>query len=272
MSIPDITLNNGNKIPQLGLGTWQIKDQDVYNKAFKAAVKVGYRHFDTAQAYGNEQFLGKAWVANGLKRSDIFITTKIDVRNFTAGRLRSSFEQSLDELRTEYVDLLLLHFPVPVLRKNAWKVLQTINKSGAAKNIGVSNYTVKHLEDLKTYAKILPAINQVELHVFLQQPELIDYCKDHGIQVEAYCPLARAKIMDNPAITEIAKTHHKSYAQVMIRWLIEQDLVVIPKSTNPARIKENFNVYDFKLDKDDMDKLARQDQEMRVCWSPVHIP
>jgi diketogulonate reductase-like aldo/keto reductase len=272
MKVPTVKLNDGRSIPQLGLGTWQSKDEAIYKAALKEAFKIGYRHIDTAQIYGNEQLLGEAWKASKLPRDEIFITTKINVINFGQKKLRSSFDDSLDRLQTDYVNLLLLHFPVPVLRKKAWLSLEDINASGMAKSIGVSNYTIRHLEELKTYANIKPAVNQVELHVFLQQPELIKYCKANDIRVEAYSPLARAHIMDNEAVKEIAEKYNKSYAQVMLRFLLELGLIVIPKSVTPSRIKENIDVFDFSLDKEDMNKLKKQDMNKRFCWSPVNIP
>lgn len=265
-------LNDGNKIPQVGLGVWQVRDQNEFNAAFDAAIKAGYRHIDTAQAYENEQYLGEAWQSTGLKREDLFITTKIKVQNFGGRHVKPSFQQSLKNLKTDYVDLLLLHFPVTILRQNAWQLLEEIQADGGAKSIGVSNYTVRHLEEMKDYAKITPAVNQVELHVFLQQPELIEYCRQQGIVVEAYSPLAHAREMDNEIIQNIAAKHGKTYAQIMLRWLLEQDLVILPKSVTPSRIQENIDVFDFKLDDDDMELLAGQDIDLRTCWSPVHVP
>lgn len=270
--VPNIKLNDGHKIPQIGLGLWQVKDKAEFDAAFSAALETGYRHFDSAQAYGNEQLLGEAWQRHGLKREDIFITTKIAVTHFGARLTTSSFAKSLEKLQTDYVDLLLLHFPVTGLRQKSWPVLEKFQAEMQARSIGVSNYTVRHLEEMKDYAHITPAVNQVELHVFLQQPELIRYCQDHQIAVEAYSPLAHAKQMDNAVVAAIAKKHCKSYAQVMLRWCVQQGLVVLPKSVTPDRIKENFAIFDFELDAEDMKKLAKQDQDLRTCWSPVHVP
>lgn len=272
MSVPIIKLNDGNQIPQVGLGFWQVKDEAEFNTAFETGIAVGYRHFDSAQAYDNEQFLGAAWKKSGLQRDELFITTKIAVSNFGHKKATKSFSDSLKNLQTDYVDLILLHFPVPLLRKGAWQALEAIQAAGGAKSIGVSNYTIRHLEEMSNYAKVTPAVNQVELHVFLQQPELVKHCKDKGIQVEAYSPLAHAKAMDNEVVKRIAAKHGKSYAQIMLRWLIEQDLVVLPKSVTPSRIQENIDIFDFELDKDDLAELAQQDKDLRTCWSPVHVP
>jgi diketogulonate reductase-like aldo/keto reductase len=272
VDIPDIKLNDGNAIPQIGFGLWKNKDAQEFAVAFEAAAKAGYRHFDSAQAYDNEHLLGKAWQKAGLKREDIFITTKIMVQHFGYNRAKSTFAESIEKLQTDYVDLLLLHFPVPVLRKKTWQALEEIQAAGQAKSIGVSNYTIRHLEEMKEYAKVTPAVNQVELHVFLQQPELIKYCQDNGIAVEAYSPIAHAKAMDNEVVAKIAAKHGKSYAQVMLRWCLQKDLIILPKSVTPSRIQENIEVFDFELDGDDIAELAQQDQDLRTCWSPVHVP
>lgn len=272
MSVPSVKLNNGNSIPALGLGLWQIKDEDTFYAAVQAAFENGYRHFDTAQVYDNEQYLGEAWKKSGIKRDDIFITTKIWLKNFGFNHLEKSFDDSLTKLQTDYADLLLLHFPVTALRRKAWQALEKIQIAGKAKNIGVSNYTIRHLEEMQKYAKVTPQVNQVEMHVFLQQPELAKYCRDKGILLEAYSPIAHAKEMNDPAIKKIAKKHNKTYAQIMIRWCIEQGFVVIPKSVNPERIKENINIFDFELDKQDLDEIAQLDRNLRTCWSPVRVP
>jgi diketogulonate reductase-like aldo/keto reductase len=216
--------------------------------------------------------LGTAWQASGKKREELFFTTKIKVKNFRYHTVLSSFEETLTKLQTDYVDLLLLHFPVTILRKKAWKALEEIQKKGGARSIGVSNYTIRHLEEMQSYASVVPAVNQVELHVFLQQRELVKYCQDRGIVIEAYSPLAHAKAMDNQVVGAIAKKHGKTYAQIMLRWLLQQNVVVLPKSVTPRRIKENIAIFDFTLDKQDLAELAKQDKDLRTCWSPVHVP
>jgi methylglyoxal/glyoxal reductase len=272
MSIPTLQFSDGHAIPQVGLGLWHNKDHSEFEAAFDAALKAGYRHFDSAQAYDNEQFLGEAWQRSGLKREELFLTTKIAVQHFGHQRAKRSFEASLKKLQTEHVDLLLLHFPVTLLRKRSWQALEEIQAAGGAKSIGVSNYMIRHLEEMKDYAKVMPVVNQVELHVFLQQPELVKYCHDNNIVVEAYSPLAHGTPMDNEAVTAIAKKHNKTYAQIMLRWLIEQDLVILPKSVTPSRIEQNIDIFDFQLDKEDLILLAKQDRDLRTCWSPVHVP
>jgi methylglyoxal/glyoxal reductase len=272
MNVPDITLSDGGTIPQIGLGLWQVKNEAEFNTAFEAGLAAGYRHFDSAQAYHNEQFLGAAVKRSGLKRDELFLTTKIAVEHFGYNKAQKTFADSLTKLQTDHVDLLLLHFPVPILRKKSWQALEEIKQAGGARHIGVSNYTIKHLEEMKDYAQEMPVINQVELHVFLQQPELIEYCRAHDITVEAYSPLAHAKSMDDEVVRTIAAKHNKSYAQVMLRWCIERDLVVLPKSVTPSRIQENIDIFDFQLDRDDLAALEARDCDLRTCWDPTHIP
>ena len=272
MKIPTFKLNDGNTIPVLGLGLWKIKEYSDFKSAFDAAIKNGYTLFDSAQVYGNEEFLAQAIKESKIERKDLYVTTKISVANFGHKRTMKSFEKSLKNLDTDYVDLILLHFPVTVLRKKSYLALEEIKKSGRAKSIGVSNYTIKHLEELKQYANINPAVNQVELHVFLQQPELIKYCTDNNIKIEAYSPLAHGKEMNNKVIEEIAKKYNKTYSQIMLRFLIEKDLILIPKSIHENRIKENVEIFDFKLGKDDMDKLESLNKNLRTCWDPTLVP
>jgi diketogulonate reductase-like aldo/keto reductase len=267
-----VHLANGTSIPEIGLGLWKITNQAQFDVAFEAAVAAGYRHFDSAQIYGNEDMLGAAIAKSGLPRSEFFITTKIHVLNFGAKRALKSFEKSLEKLQTDYLDLLLLHFPVTGLRKSTWKALEQLHGEGKVRNIGVSNYTVKHLEGMKKYATMTPKVNQVELHVFLQQPELVEYCKREGIVVEAYSPLAHAKAMDSDVIARIGEKHGKSYAQVMLRWCLQNEFVILPKSVTPSRIRENIAVYDFALDDDDMKQLATLDKNLRTCWDPTLVP
>lgn len=269
--VKEIKLSDGSKIPQIGLGLWKVKDESEFKTAFEVAIKAGYRHFDSAQAYQNEQFLGSCVKKSSIRREDLFLTTKIKVSNFGYKKVKKSFAESLTKLQTGYVDLLLLHFPVTILRKKAWKALEEIHETGQAKSIGVSNYTIKHLEELIKRCSIKPAVNQVELHVFLQQPKLIEYCQKNDIVIEAYSPLAHAHDMNNVAIQNIAKKHGKSYAQIMIRWCVEQGFVVLPKSVHEHRIKENIDVYDFKLDSEDKKELANLDSNLRTCWDPTHI-
>jgi diketogulonate reductase-like aldo/keto reductase len=272
MNNPNLPLSSGYQIPQLGLGLWKMKDEQECKQAVQWALELGYRHFDTAQIYGNEAFLGAALQESGIARKDVFVTTKLWTGHFFPGKVMPSFEASLKKLQTNYVDLLLLHFPVPLLRHRAWRKLEEIYQSGLAKSIGVSNYTIRHLERLLKECSVKPVVNQVELHVFLQQPELVKYCQDHDIVVEAYSPLAHANNMDNPVLAEIAEKYGKTSAQIMLRWCIEQDCVAIPKSVHKERLQQNLDIFDFKLDQADHEKLKQLDQKLRTTWDPTRVP
>ncbi len=272
MTVPVKTLANGHTIPVVGAGLWKVTEAEAFTTMFTAAIAAGYRHFDSAQAYGNEHLLGAAWHQSGVARSELFLTTKIAVTHFGEKRTLNSFNQSLKNLQTDYVDLLLLHFPVPLLRRSSWSALEQLLQSGAAKAIGVSNYTIRHLKEMQQYAKLTPMVNQVELHVFLQQPELVQYCADNGILLEAYSPLAHAKAMDSPAIAAIASAHNKTYAQIMLRWCIERGLIVLPKSVTPQRLQQNIDIFDFSLSPGDMAAIAVLDVQKRTCWDPTHVP
>jgi diketogulonate reductase-like aldo/keto reductase len=271
MEVPSLKMSSGREIPQIGFGLWRNTDEKECVESVKLALKAGYRHFDDAQVYDNEEFLGEALNKSDVARSDIFVTTKIGVKNFGYHRASKSFKASLEKLQMEYVDLLLLHFPVPLLRGKSWKALEEIHAAGQAKAIGVSNYTIRHLEELLKDCKVRPAINQVELSVVLQQPELVDYCKEQGMIVEAYTPLAEGHFFDNPTLKEIAKKHGKSVPQIMLRWCIDYGVVALTKSIHEDRIKSNIDIFDFKLDDADMKKLKALDKNYRTNWDPTHV-
>lgn len=260
---------DSSKIPSVGLGLWLVRGESDCVSTVNTGIKAGYTHFDSAQVYGNEKYLGAALKSSGQKREDIFVTTKISVTNFL--RVKSSFDKSLARLQLDYVDLLLLHFPVTALRGKAWKDLEDIHAEGKAKSIGVSNYTVRHLKQLLENCKIKPAVNQVELHVFLQQPELVEYCKENDILIEAYSPLAHGKGLDDPVLSEIAKKYGKTSAQIMIRWCLDIGTVPLPKSKHPDRIKQNIDIFDFELDTKDMEKIKGLDKNLRTCWDPTNV-
>ncbi len=258
-------------MPQLGFGTWMIKDETECKKAIKAALDAGYRHFDTAQIYENEQYVGQALSESLIPRAELFITTKIWNDNMFWDDIELSFEESVKKLQTNYVDLLLLHFPVTELRRPAWHKMQDIYRTGKTKAIGVSNYTINHLEELLRECEIKPVINQVELHVFLQQPELVNYCQKNDIVIEAYSPLAHGYNMTDKTLASIAEKHKKSSAQIMIRWCLEKGFVTIPKSTHPERIQENFDVLGFELDAEDIKQISGLEKGLRTCWDPTHV-
>jgi diketogulonate reductase-like aldo/keto reductase len=266
------TLTSGNEIPVIGFGMWQLWNEAECKTAVRTALEAGYRHFDTAQFYENEKFLGDVLQKHGLPREEIFITTKIKNDNFGPDKLAPSFEQqSLKNLQTEYVDMLLLHFPVTRVRQGAWKQLEEFARAGTAKSIGVSNYTIAHLKELLASCTIKPAVNQVELHVYLQQPDLVAFCKQEGIVIEAYSPLAHGYGLDNPVLQKIGKKYGKSPAQVMLRWCVDYGTVPLPKSAHPERIKENINIFDFKLTPEDMVELGKLNEGLRTAWDPSDV-
>ncbi|MFA5004283.1 MAG: aldo/keto reductase [Candidatus Saccharimonadales bacterium] len=269
--VPALKLNNGTVIPQVGFGLWLNKDEQECKRSVRWALEAGYTHFDTAQIYRNEQFLGSVLREAGADRKKLFITTKIWNDNFFWDDIEPSLEESLKNLQTDYVDLLLLHFPVTETRRPAWRKMEMIYKSGKAKAIGVSNYTIEHLEELLRENEVVPAVNQVELHVFLQQPELLDYCNQHGIVVEAYSPLAHGVDMDDETLQSLAEKHNKTAAQIMLRWCIQKSLVVLPKSVHADRIRQNFGLFDFGLDDTDMQKISGLEKGLRTCWDPTHV-
>jgi methylglyoxal/glyoxal reductase len=276
MNIPNLKMNTGAQMPQIGFGLWRNNNEKECIDSVKFALDAGYRHFDCAQVYDNEEQLGEAIKQSGRNRAELFITTKIaSNRNGNSNqpkeRLEPSFEESLTKLQMEYVDLLLLHFPLPGLRQKAWPIMEEIYNSGKAKAIGVSNYTVRHLEELLSTCKVKPAVNQVELSVVLQQPELVDYCKANDIIVQAYTPLAEGHFFNDPTLQEIAQKHSKSVPQIMLRWCIDYGVVALTKSVSDERIKQNIDIFDFALDADDMKKLKALDQDHRTNWDPTNV-
>lgn len=271
MEIPSLKINTGAKIPQIGFGLWRNTSEKECKDSVKLALKAGFRHFDDAQVYDNEQFVGKALKEAGAKRSELFITTKIGTGHMWWTDVIPSFEESLKKLQMDYVDLLLLHFPVTEQRGAAWIRLEQIYATGKAKTIGVSNYTIKHLKEMKNHVDIWPAVNQVEMSVVLQQPELVDYCRANDIVVEAYTPLAEGLFFDNPILKELAKKYKKSVPQIMLRWCIDYGVVPLTKSVHENRIKENLDIFDFALDASDMKKLKKLDKNFRTNWDPTNV-
>lgn len=268
---PNLTLKSGIQIPQLGFGTWKISDEVTCRQAVNDALAAGYRHFDTAQFYQNEFFIGSTLRDSGIERNSLFITTKISNDNQGWDDLIPSFSNSLRQLQTTYVDLLLLHFPVTQTRRQAWLRMEELLRAGHVRAIGVSNYTIRHLTELLNESGVKPAVNQVELHVFLQQPELVAFCRENDIAVEAYSPLAQGHGLDNAVLQAIAKKHHKTPAQIMLRWGVQEGMIVIPKSTHKERIVENTQIFDFTLDKDDMLRIVTLNDGMRTAWDPTSV-
>lgn len=253
-----IKLNNGIEMPIIGLGTWKSKPEDAY-KAVLAALKAGYRHIDTAAIYGNEEMVGKAIKDSKINRKDIFLTTKVWNSDQGYENTLKAFNESLAKLGTDYVDLYLIHwFKGYDLGLETYKAMEKLYKEGKVRAIGVSNHNVHHLRYLLDNAEIKPMVNQVETHISLQNHFLQDFCTKNGIQMEAYAPLMSWKIGDmlgNETMKEIAEKYNKTIPQIAIRWLIQRDIVVIPKSVHEDRIIGNFNVFDFKLDSEDIESI-----------------
>ena len=259
-----------NTIPKLGYGVWQVEDQTAV-ETVKLAIDAGYRSIDTAAIYNNEVGVGQGIKASGVDRSELYITTKLWNSDQGKNTTLKAFETSLDKLKLDYVDLYLIHWPAPKkdLYVESWKEMIKIKESGRAKNIGVSNFQVSHLERIMKETGVTPYINQIELHPFFQQKELKAFHTKHNILTEAWSPLGQGQAIANPLIAEIAKKYNKTSAQVILRWHMELGHVAIPKSITPSRIKENFNVFDFNLSAEDMAKMGTLDsKEGRIGPNP----
>lgn len=266
-------LNMGAQIPAIGFGTWKIRLNGSAQRAVAEALQAGYRHIDTARIYGNEKGVGRAIGASGIDRKEIFVTTKLWNGDQGHDSALKAFDGSLRRLGMEYVDLYLIHFPVTGKRQESWKALEQIYKSGRAKAIGVSNYTVKHLEELLASSSVVPAVNQVEFHPFLYQDQepLLKFCKSRGILVEAYSPLAHGKRIDEPLVGEIAAKYGKSNAQILLRWAVQQGTVPLVKSTHHERIVENLQIFDFRLADNDMQAINNLSHGTRTFWDPTNV-
>lgn len=262
-----ITLNNGVKMPGFGLGVYKV-EENIAVDAVKSALQNGYRSIDTASFYKNEKGVGKGIIQSGVKREDIFVTSKVwnDEQGFE-GTLKA-FEQSLNRLGLDYLDLYLIHWPVKGKYKETWRAMEKLYKEGRVRAIGVSNFHVHHLENLLQDARVKPAINQVELHPHLTQEKLRDYCKKQNIQIEAWSPLKKGRIFDEPVIKEIATKYEKTPAQVILRWDVQHEIISIPKSTKEERIIENAEIFDFFLTAEEMSEIDQLNKNERTGTNP----
>jgi diketogulonate reductase-like aldo/keto reductase len=259
-------LNNGVEIPYLGLGVYQSPPGEITLRAVRYALKIGYRQIDTAELYGNEKDVGRALRESGIRREDVFITTKVWNSHQGYDSTLYACEGSLGRLGLSYVDLYLIHWPVQGLGHETWRAMIKLLHQGKARAIGVSNYSIRELNKLLDKSDIVPAVNQVEFHPFLYQEELLRFCKNNNIQLEAYSPLTRGKRLNHPNILELAKKYNKTPAQVLMRWSLQHNVIVIPKSIHEARIKENSQVFDFQLEPKDMKLLDSLNENLYTVF------
>jgi 2,5-diketo-D-gluconate reductase A len=262
-AVPTIELNDGHTIPQLGFGVFQTPPKETAT-AVSLAFEAGYRHVDTAEMYGNEGGVGDALRESGLDRANVFITSKLNNGFHEPEAARKAFADTLTELGSDYVDLFLIHWPLPTLYDgdfvSTWKTLEEFQRDGRARSIGVSNFQVDHLERLAAESDVVPAVNQVELHPYFHNADVDAYGRAHGIHTQAWAPLAEARLLGDPVLSEIAGTLGKSTAQVVIRWHIQRGNILFPKSVTPARIKENFDVFGFELEAGDVERIDALDR------------
>jgi len=259
-------LNNGIQIPRLGLGVYQIPPGKSTFRAVKYALKIGYKHIDTAMIYGNESDVGRALKDSAVKRDDIFITTKVWNSDQGYDSTLKAFESSLKRLGLSYVDLYLIHWPIQEKILETWKAMTNLLNNGKVNAIGVSNYSINELKETVQSSDIVPVINQVEFHPFLYQKELLRFCKSNSIQLEAYSPLTRGKRLADPNIVRIARAYGKTAAQILVRWSLQHELIVIPKSSHDERILENSQVFDFHINQKDMEILDSLNENLRTVF------
>ncbi|UOE55917.1 aldo/keto reductase [Cytobacillus oceanisediminis] len=261
-------LANGVKMPRIGLGVFKVEKEEELLTAVKAAIEIGYRSIDTASIYGNEEWVGEAIRQSGLNREELFITSKVWNSDQGYEAALKAFNTSLEKMGLEYLDLYLIHWPVEGKYTETWRALEDLYKEGKIKAIGVSNFQISHLENLLKTAEIKPMINQIELHPKLAQTELRDFAAKHDMHIEAWAPLMQGGLFENEALTEMAEKHGKSIAQIVLRWHLQNGIIVIPKSTKPHRIKENAGLFDFELSQQDMELIDSLDEHLRVGPDP----
>ncbi|MGH3070104.1 MAG: aldo/keto reductase [Streptosporangiaceae bacterium] len=270
-AVPEIMLNNGRSIPQFGFGVFQVKPRDTV-AAVSTALQTGYRHIDTAEMYGNEKEVGQAIAKSGLDRGDVFVTSKLSNDAHLPDDARKAFGASLDALGFDYLDLFLIHWPLPTEYGgdfvSTWNTLEEFYRDGRARSIGVSNFQPHHLRRLHTEAEVPPAVDQIEVHPYLTQDDVRAFCAEHQIAVEGWSPLGQGRELDDPTIREIAERAGRAPAQVVLRWHIERGDIVFPKSVTPARIKENFAIFDFELSGEDVEAISALDKNERSGPDP----
>lgn len=265
-----VTLNNGVKMPQLGYGVWKISNEEVIEPVLKA-LEVGYRSIDTAMIYGNEEGVGEAIRKSGIPREEIFVTTKLWNGDQGYNETLRAFDESLERLGLDYLDLYLIHWPMPKydLYVETYQAMEKLYKEGRVRAIGVSNFHIEYLQRLFDECEVVPVVNQVECHPYFQQEKLKDFCKKHNIYIESWSPLYQGgEVLEDPVIQELAEKHKKTPAQIVLRWHIEEDSIVIPKSVTPSRIEENFQIFDFELSAADMEAIRSIHRNERIGSDP----
>ena len=265
-------MNDGYKIPVVGLGTWKSEPGDATYNAVLNSINAGYRHIDTARAYDNESDVGRAIKDAGVVRKELFITTKLWNKDQGYETALEACEKSLARLGCDYIDLYLIHWPLKDKRNESWRAFIELQEKGLCKSIGVSNFTIDNLKEIEDRFDILPAANQVEFHPYHYQRELLDYCNSKNILIEAYSPLVHAKRMDEPRLLSISQELGKTPAQILIRWAMQRGMIVLPKSVNNDRIIENFTVFDFDISDSVMERLDDLDERYVTCWDPHNPP
>ena len=262
-TIPTLTLNDGHIIPQLGYGTYLVSPDDTA-EAVRLALEAGYRHIDTAEMYENERGVGEGVRASGLGRDEVYITSKLSNGAHRADDARRAFDTTLAELGVDFVDLFIIHWPLPTRYDgdyvSTWKVLEEVQRDGRARSIGVSNFEIGHLERLAAETGTVPAVNQIEVHPYLTNDDVRAYGREHGIVTEAWSPLARGKILSDPVITGIAERLERTPSQVVLRWQVQRGDVVFPKTMSPTRMRENLDIFGFELGADDLERITGLDQ------------
>lgn len=266
-----ITLSNNIVMPQLGLGTFKLTEFEQISQAIKTAIKVGYRSFDTAQLYQNEKQIGQAIKQCGIDRSELFMTSKVSNANQGYKKTLASFEQSLKDLQLDYLDLLLVHWPLHHTFFETWRAIEKLYEEKRVRAIGVCNFHISHLELLASQANIQPMINQIEIHPYLTQIDLVRYLRKQNLAIEAWSPLAHSKILNEPVLVAIGDRYNKSLSQVALRWHLQNGYIVIPKSAHPDRIAENINIFDFELTSDEMRKINCLNQKLRTGPNPDDV-
>lgn len=266
-----IFLNTDREMPLLGLGLYKATGENEAENAIMAAVEAGYRLIDTASVYKNEEHVGRGISRCGVPRKDLFVTTKVWNTAQRLGDIQGAFERSLERLKLDYVDLYLVHWPVPGCYLSTWKELEAIQKSGRALSIGVSNFEIRHLEELAEISGIVPAVNQIECHPLCYPKELIEYCQSRGIQIQAYAPLARGAYLDNDVLCVLGTKYGRTPAQIGLRWAVQKGISVIPKSVHPDRIASNGAIFDFSIEEEDMAILDTLNQNYHSSGVPEDL-